>query len=107
VDGKPAGFSLILCGPYLPDGLAAQGIEFVIYGIFVLHAYRGTEVAQRAADMCVDRHRGKWEIVTYPKNNRNVAFWKKMVNRYTDGNFVKESVDHVWGPRVAFTFSNA
>ncbi|MDF1729579.1 MAG: hypothetical protein P1U53_17705 [Sulfitobacter sp.] len=107
VDGKPAGFSLVYCGPYLPEELTAQGIEFVIYGFFVLHAHRGTGVAERAAKLSLDRHRGPWEIVTYPDSLRNVAFWKRMLNAYTSGQFTQQAVEHVWGPKVAFTFSNA
>ncbi len=106
-DGKPAGFSLVYCGPYLPEELVAQGIEFVIYGFFVLHAYRGTEVAERAAQLSIDNHPGSWEIVTYPESSRNIAFWKKTLNRHTQGQFKQEQIEHVWGPKVAFTFSNA
>ncbi len=94
------------CGPYLPEELTAQGIEFVIYGFFLLHAYRGTDVAERAAALSLDRHRGKWEIVTYPASARNVAFWNRMLKRYTGGEFTQAQVERVWGPRIAFTFEN-
>jgi predicted acetyltransferase len=107
LDGQPAGFSLVLAGPYLPEELVAQGIQFVIYGFFVLHAYRGTGVAERAAIECMQRHLGQWEIVTYPKSDPNLSFWRRVLNRYTGDSFTEQTLDHVWGPRVAFRFSNA
>lgn len=62
-DGFPAGFNRIATGPHVPDGIEADA---VIYGCFVLHAFRGIGVADRGAIEGLDAHRGEWEIVTYP-----------------------------------------
>jgi predicted acetyltransferase len=102
-DGEPAGFSLITGRPHITAGIEA---DFVVYGFFVLHAYRGSEVAEQAAIQGFERHRGRWEVVTYPAYARGIAFWRRVVGGYTAGRHVEAEGDHPWGRRVAFTFDN-
>lgn len=103
-DGAPAGFNLIAARSRLPEGIPA---DFVVHEFFVLHAYRGGPVAEGAAIEGFDRHRGKWEIVTYPSHLRGIAFWRRVVGRYMSMQFSEAEVDHPWGRRVAFRFDNA
>jgi predicted acetyltransferase len=104
VDGSPAGFNLIAARSRLPEGIRA---DFVVHEFFVLHAYRGGSAAERAATAGFDRHRGKWEVVTHVTHLRAIAFWRRVVRRYTSMRFSEDEVDHPWGRRVAFRFDNA
>lgn len=103
VDGLPAGFNLIAARSRLPAGIQA---DFVVHEFFVLHAYRGSAVAERAAIEGFERHRGAWEVVTYPTHLRAIAFWRRVISRYMAMRFAEDEVDHPWGRRVAFRFDN-
>jgi len=104
VDGCPAGFNLVAARSRLPGGIDA---DFVVHEFFVVHAYRGNGVAERAAIEGFDMHRGKWEIVTWPSQARAIAFWRRVVSRYSSDGFVEDEVDHPWGRKVSFCFDNA
>ena len=103
VDGYPAGFNLIAAQARLPKGIQA---DFVVHEFFVLHAYRGNSVAERAAIDGFNQHRGEWEVVTYPTHLRAIAFWRRIVAQYTLTRFSEDEVDHPWGRRVSFRFDN-
>lgn len=104
VDGSPAGFNLIAARSRLPVGIRA---DFVVHEFFVLHPYRGGFAAEQAAVEGFNQHRGEWEIVTYPTHLRALAFWRRVVSRYTSMRFSENEIDHPWGRRVSFRFTNA
>ena len=103
VNGSPAGFNLIAARSRLPEGIQA---DFVVHEFFVLHAYRGDSSAERAAIEGFGRHRGRWEVVTHVGHQRAIAFWRRVVGRYTSMHYIEEEIDHPWGRRVAFRFGN-
>jgi predicted acetyltransferase len=103
-DGRPAGFNLVAARSRLPEGLDA---DFVVYEFFVLHAWRGSAVGSQAAVQGFDRHRGRWELVTYPNHPRAIAFWRRTIDAYTQGRFEQEECDHAWGRKLAFRFDNS
>lgn len=103
VDGFPAGFNLIAARSRLPAGIQA---DFVVHEFFLLHAYRGSSVAERAAVEGFNRHRGQWEVVTYPAHLRAIAFWRRTIKLYTSMRFQEDEIDHPWGRRVSFRFDN-
>jgi predicted acetyltransferase len=102
-DGRPAGFNLVATGPHLPEGVA---VDFVVHEFFVLHAYRGCGVAERAAAEGFALHRGRWEVVTYPSQARAIAFWRRVVSRHGNARFTEREMDHPWGRKVVFRFDN-
>jgi aminoglycoside 6'-N-acetyltransferase I len=104
VDGCPAGFNLIAARAGVPAGIEA---DFVVHEFFVLHAFRGRGVAERAAREGFDRHRGEWEVVTYPSHARAIAFWRRVVSKHSAGDYSEDELDHPWGRKVAFRFGNA
>jgi aminoglycoside 6'-N-acetyltransferase I len=104
VDGLPAGFNLVAARRRLPHLIDA---DFVVHEFFVLHAYRGKGVAERAAIEGFNRHRGKWEVVTSPPNARAIAFWRRVVSRYSPNGHSEKEVDHPWGRKVAWSFDNS
>jgi aminoglycoside 6'-N-acetyltransferase I len=103
VGGIPAGFNLISSGPHVPT----PGIDFVVHEFFMTHAFRGDGTAVQAARLGIERHRGTWEVVTYPNAARPIAFWRKTLPACASGE-VLETVeeDHPFGPRVVFRFDN-
>lgn len=102
-DGAPAGFNLIAARSRLPAGIDA---DWVVHEFFVLHAYRGQGVAERAAVQGFERHRGRWEIVTCPTHGRALAFWGRVVRAYASNARQEDEVDHVWGKKARFSFDN-
>ena len=104
VDGIPAGFDLVAARPRVPSGIDA---DFLVHEFFVLHACRGKGVAERAAIGGFERHRGLWEVVTWPTHARAIAFWRRVIGSYASSGHAEEEVDHPWGRRVAFRFDNS
>jgi len=102
VGGIPAGFNLIASGPYVPT----EGVDFVVHEFFVAHAFRGSDVARQAAQLGIERHRGAWEVVTWPNAPRAIAFWRKTLPTCTGGEVLETEEDHPWGRRVVFRFDN-
>lgn len=103
VDGAPAGFNLIASRSRFDAAIPA---DFVVHEFFLLHAFRGGDVAERAAILGFDQHQGRWEVVTYPRHARAIAFWRRVVGRYTAQRFMEAELDHPWGRRVVFRFEN-
>jgi aminoglycoside 6'-N-acetyltransferase I len=68
--------------PRLPPGIDA---DFVVHEFFVLHAYRGSPAAERAARQGFDRQRGRWEVVTYPAHAQGIAFRRRVAFRFDNG----------------------
>lgn len=93
VNGYPAGFNLIATHPCLPQEIEA---DFVVHEFFLSHAYRGKGVAEQAAIEGFDRHKGKWEVVTYPTHSRAISFWRKVLNNYTRNKFTEKEGEHPW-----------
>lgn len=104
VDGKPAGFNLIATRAGIPKEIDA---DFVVHEFFVVHAFRGTQVAEQSAVSGFDLYRGQWEVVTYPRHARAIGFWRRVIGKYTAGAFSESTGDHVWGPKVIFRFDNS
>ncbi len=104
VDGQPAGFNLVAARARLPEGIDA---DFVVHEFFVVHAYRGSDVAERAARLGFERHPGSWEVVTYPNHARAAAFWRRTCRGFSSDSYSEDERDHVWGRKLVFTFDNS
>ena len=104
VDGHPAGFNLIAARPRLPQAINA---DFVVHEFFILHAYRAKGVGEQAAIQGFSRHRGQWEVVTYPTQVRAIAFWRRVLTNYTGEGYSENLANHPWGRKVVFRFENA
>lgn len=102
VDGTPAGFNLIATGPYVPS----EGVDFVVHEFFIAAPFRGSLVAQTAAQLGIAKHRGSWEVVTYPNAARPIAFWRKALPSCASAGVAEIEADHAWGRKVVFTFDN-
>lgn len=102
VDGTPAGFNLIAKGPFVP----VKGIDFVVKEFFLMHAFRGQGVGERAAILGFEKFQGKWEVVTYPNNPRGIGFWRKVMQMYVPDHFTEHEGNHPWGRKVIWRFDN-
>jgi predicted acetyltransferase len=89
VDGKLAGFALV-------DGKSRLTGEDGVHDVaefFVLQRYRRNGVGEKAARWIFDRFRGPWEVREKAENARAIAFWRRVIDRYTGGRFDEEVLD--------------
>ena len=83
VDGSYAGFVLVNSHSYLQKDDQVKSIaEF-----FIMRKYRrkgiGEEVAKQIFEKCI----GNWEVLQHGNNDPSKAFWKKVIEEYTNGDF--------------------
>ena len=100
VDGKLAGFALHVGKSRLTGEAGVHDVaEF-----FVLQRYRRAGVGEHAARGLFDRFRGRWEVRQKTENTRAIAFWRRVIDRYTGGRFDEELLaDERWrGPVQRF-----
>jgi len=100
VDGRLAGFALLANESRLTGERDVHDVaEF-----FVLPRYRRAGVGERTARMLFDRFPGRWEVRQRAENARAIAFWRRVIDRYTGGRFDEEvRADERWqGPVQRF-----
>jgi predicted acetyltransferase len=102
VDGKLAGFALVSRRSRLTGTAGvADMAEF-----FVVRRYRRRGVGFGAASAAFDRFKGRWEVRQRPDNADATGFWRRVIARYTNGNYQEDNRnDAVWTGPVQ-TFSN-
>ncbi|MEM7362792.1 MAG: GNAT family N-acetyltransferase [Pseudomonadota bacterium] len=80
---NPCGFALVRTLPSdNPRVRTYQMAEF-----FVMRAYRGTGIGQRAARMLFDAFPGEWQVAQEEENTGATVFWRRVIDRYTHGQF--------------------
>ena len=100
-DGKLAGFALVSLRSRLTGAAGvADMAEF-----FVMRRYRRRGVGLGAASAAFDRFKGRWEVRQRPDNVEATAFWRRVIARYTKGNYQEDVLnDAVWtGPVQRFS----
>lgn len=105
VDGKVAGFALHQPTSRLTGDIGVHDMaEF-----FILQRYRRSGVGEQAACWLFDHFPGRWEVRQRKENARAIAFWRRVIARYTDGRFEEEILDDDrWkGPVQRFDNSRA
>lgn len=80
VDGLYAGFILVNQYGVLTENSLSMA-EF-----FVMRKYRRSGIGESAVRQILDRHRGDWEVKVMNSNTTAQAFWRKVINRCTEGN---------------------
>ncbi|PJF27622.1 MAG: GNAT family N-acetyltransferase, partial [Phototrophicales bacterium] len=90
VDNKLAGFAII----NLLDESHITGAKNVIEmsEFFIMAAYQQKGYGAQAATQLFDKFRGDWEVFELEKNLRAQAFWRKVIGRYTNGNYREQLV---------------
>jgi len=100
VDGQLAGFVIIDGRSHFTGGAGVWDVgEF-----FVMRKYRRRGVGEQVARLLFNRFRGRWEVRQLVKNVDAQAFWRKVIGRYTNGQFEEvPSDDSRWrGPGQFF-----
>jgi predicted acetyltransferase len=93
VDGKLAGFALHAGKSRLTGEAGVHDVA----ELFVLQRYRRSGVGEQAARWLFDRFPGRWEVRQKAENTRAIAFWRRVIDRYTGGRFEEEALaDERW-----------
>jgi len=79
-------------------------LTYLIDEFFVLRKYRRRGVGAHVARTVFDRFPGHWEVSELRENTAAQAFWRRVIGRYTGGNFREVELDSPrWrGPAPAF-----
>lgn len=90
VDGRWAGFAWLVTGlSYVtPDADCVWMDEF-----FILRKFRRRGWGERLATRLFDRFPGVWEVGEIPANTPAQAFWRRIIGRYTGGDFREVVLD--------------
>ena len=102
VEDQLAGLVLIEVKGVLPES------QFSIGEFFIMRKFRGRGLGQQVAFDMFDRFRGRWEVCQLVQNKPAIAFWRKVIGRYTRGNYheLPEPVKHDQWEDIVQTFDN-
>jgi predicted acetyltransferase len=90
VDGHLGGFALVMERALLePNERGHLVAEF-----FVLRRYRRQGVGQAASHQLFAHFPGEWLVPEHAGNATGIAFWRRVIDRYTDGVFEEKA--EVW-----------
>jgi predicted acetyltransferase len=89
VYGRLAGF--VLVSAHLP--VPGRGEGRSIAEFFILRKYRRKGLGAEVARRIFDRFPGHWQVAQIAENQQATAFWRKVIDRYTGGNFAEVYVD--------------
>ncbi len=88
VAGKLAGFALIKVNHKDDGTLSPYMAEF-----FIMKKYRGKGIGQVVAFYLFDLYPGEWEVSEIAQNYPAQAFWRKIIGRYTNGQFEEQMLE--------------
>lgn len=80
-ESVPVGFALIT------RAVGTAPIDYRMAEFFVARAQRRRGIGEGAVQLIFDRFAGRWEITEYLRNPGAVSFWRRVVRRYTHGQF--------------------
>ncbi len=83
VDGKLAGFVLVARYNYVTGGKDT----WVMAEFFIMRKYRRLGVGEKVAGQIFDLFPGEWQVGQINENVAAIAFWRKVIAGYTQGNY--------------------
>lgn len=89
VDDRLAGFALVQPRSYLTG---AAGV-FDMAELFVMRRYRRCGVGEQVATGLFAAFRGPWEVRQRVEHPAATAFWRRIIGRYTAGDFEDRLLD--------------
>lgn len=95
-----AGFALVDNQVKLPGG------EFWMDQFFVLKKYRRKRIAAHAAKQVFARHAGAWQVGQMTDNVAAQAFWRKVINEFTGGDYSEHQLTSGWWQGYVQSFSS-
>ncbi|WP_152393115.1 GNAT family N-acetyltransferase [Paenibacillus guangzhouensis] len=101
VDDKLAGFALVRSIGENENQAIYWMAEF-----FVMKKYRKLRVGQTVAHELFARFYGVWKVAQMESNVPAQAFWRKTIERYTNGNYKEIREEHWEGPIQTFLSAN-
>jgi len=90
VDGNLAGFALAYRSDAFRD---PEEAVWWMHEFFVMRKYRKQGVGERVATQLFDNLGGTWEVGQVPTNVGALAFWRKLIGRYTGGDYEEFELD--------------
>lgn len=103
VDEYLAGFALVCRHSYF----GGEDSAWVIAEFFILRKYRGRGIGEQVAVHLLNLFPGPWQVGQIDRNAPATAFWRKIIARYTQGNYQEVYLDDEnWqGPVQSFISS--
>jgi predicted acetyltransferase len=89
-DGKLGGFALVYRGEAFRD---PNEQVWWMDEFFVMRKYRRHGVGERVATQLFEKFGGAWEVGQVPTNIGAQAFWRKVIGRYTGGDYEEFVLD--------------
>lgn len=81
VEGKLAGLVVV-------KKIAEENVSYLRH-FFVMRKYRRLKVGETAANMIFDMFSGKWRVSQFDFNEPAIFFWRKIIERYTESNYIE------------------
>jgi predicted acetyltransferase len=88
-DADPVGFAMVA----RPTGRSLQPVDYRMEEFFVARPCRRLGIGQSAVQLILSRFDGRWEIKQYLRNADAVSFWRRVLARYTCGNYQERIVN--------------
>lgn len=88
-DADPVGFAMVA----RPPPRAVQPVDYRMAEFFIARPCRRLGVGQSAVNLILSRFAGRWEIMQYVRNAAAVSFWRRVLTRYTSGNYQERIVN--------------
>jgi predicted acetyltransferase len=90
LDGRPVGFAFVGQTPF---PYKSAEVDFRLSEFFVLRGERRRGLGRQAAVALFDSFRGVWELTQLTANTGAVAFWRRVLDEYTGGDFKTTTLD--------------
>ena len=100
VQSRYAGFALVVPRPKLPGG------QHWLEQYFVVKKYRNRGVGQAAAVALFDSTPGVWQVGQMRSNVAAQAFWRRVINAYTNDSLSEAEVTNETGTSLVQQFSS-
>jgi predicted acetyltransferase len=103
IEGELAGFAIVdygVPGQYWTDAASVVMVEF-----FIMAQFQGKGIAELVAVQLFDMYPGKWVVFELEKNVRAQRFWRRTIERYTNGQF--REVPSLSGQGIVQLFDNS
>ena len=68
----------------------SQETEWNMGEFFILAQFQGKGVAEKVAYEIWKMHPGSWEVSVIPENTKALAFWRNIIDSFTNGHYTEE-----------------
>ena len=81
VDNKMADVAII-------KNISEENINYLRH-FFVMRKYRRLRIGQSAVHMLLDMFHGKWRVSQFDYNKSAISFWRRVIEKYTNGDYIE------------------